>query len=241
MNSEGLCVTPLLHNWVTSSTCSQCISSLSSIFAIESPVRQISEEERSTMAVVASPPVPQHQPVTPSIVFDGAFGNNDPPGYSQASQQISRQSQLNQKLNQRYLQFSQEVNKNIDDALTQGEQLQNHAARLDSYQSALQQDIVNQNKGVEVFTQKTAGLQKWIVFESKAQQTRSAEDMLQCDPLSSQYVIWWGLSLVTKSNLGYRLLDAVASDAAYEDCLFVLRQELHQNKIDFDNFLKVNF
>ena len=36
-----------------------------------------------------------------------------------------------------------------------------------------------------------------------------------------------------------RLFDTVAEDAAIEDCLFALRQELHRNNIDFESFAKV--
>ena len=243
MNSEGLCTSSLLQNWQPNATCSNCISSLISVFSSESPVREASIEDRQQQNGSFGKPneplnVNQHQP---SISFDDMEASQ--PVYSSNSNfQDSKIRELQSKLKRRYDEFSKQMNQNIDDIFREGDQLLQHSKRLEQYQSAIEQDISNFTRGINVFSEKTSGLQHWINFESNAQNNRTPEDMLRIDGKSSQYVsclYYYYHHLFININELFRLIDCVASDAAYEDCLFVLRQELHQNKIQFDDFLKV--
>lgn len=136
------------------------------------------------------------------------------------SYQPTKEAQLEQKLKETYRQFSVSANESIDNLLREGESLHSHSTRLDTFINAVDHDIERQKQCMRVFADKIQGLHEWINFETKEQSTRSIDDMIQCNELDEQ------------------LLDAIADDASYEDCLFVLRQELHRNNIDFETFTK---
>ena len=187
MNSEGLCTSSLLQNWQPNATCSNCISSLISVFSSESPVREASIEDQQSNGSFEKSNEPltinQHQP---SISFEGIEA---PPVYSSKSNfQDNKKRELQSKLKRRYDEFSKQMNQNIDDIFHEGDQLLQHSKRLDQYQSAIEQDISNFTRGINVFSEKTSGLQHWINFESNAQNKRTPEDMLRIDGKSSQYV-----------------------------------------------------
>ena len=155
MDTEGLCTSGIVQNWHPSSTFVQFIDSLVTIFGVEPPVQEAPVHEISTHSYGSgdiynsterneSPGTSLSEPnisrTEPQIIFD-LDSIEAPPSYSHNSQ-YSKSAQLEQKLKEKYSEFSVQANSSIDNLLRDGENLNKHSTRLDSYANALQRDIV---------------------------------------------------------------------------------------------------
>jgi len=240
MDREGLTVPPVLHTWSHACNINQVIESLVSVFSEVPPVVACEEEEEekpvssdqnyysqgNSNAVAPSlefPPSTTSPVLEPQINFETCIPSMQddfvPPSYSSAVT-LSPESLLQQRLAEEYSKFSHQTNHTIDNMLRDGDSLRRHSAQMDAYYDALKDDASKLAHGANIFAEKNQGLRDWIEYEREQQRHRGIESMIQCDDLTQQ------------------LIQAVAEDAAHEDCLLVLRQELHRNNIEFDVFLK---
>jgi hypothetical protein len=154
MDSEGLCHTPLLQNWLPTSSIIQVIETLVAVFSVTPPVLSVDDEEppRPPQQVQMEPnPGPLMQEsweasgylhpepilIEPKIVFD--HPGDSPPSYRAS---LSPTSLLERKLAEEYQRFSLEANKSIDLALQESHSLHRQSEQLQHYFDALNYDQV---------------------------------------------------------------------------------------------------